>query len=425
MNRQLLISSFISLAIGISLGLMMQDDVTEVTGQTSGASPSGKSVSDKKDPLFYRNPMDPNITSPVPAKDHMGMDYIPVFAEEDASGPAGTVRVDPVTIQSMGVRTFTATHADISRQIKTAGRIGYDETTIYRLHPKTEGWIEELRVQTTGEKIEYDDILLSLYSPQLVATEQEYLLALENLEQLAPTAGKESRRSARRLVETARQRLDLLDVPAHQVEEIEKSREAIKELHIHAPGPGTVIKVGARRGQYVTPMTELYFIADLSRVWVYVDIFEDELPWVRVGDRSEMTLNGLPGRVFEGNLTYIYPYAERSTRTIKARLEFDNSEGLLKPDMLADILISTRAARHVLVVPSEAIIRSGLREVVFVQTAPGRFEPREVGSQFLIDSESKLREAAAKMVSRQQNPMKTDMDMEPGHQPGMEEHQHD
>ena len=238
-------------------------------------------------------------------------------------------------------------------------------------------------------------------------------------------------------MQTARQRLELLDVPTHQVREIEKSRKVIRELHIHAPGPGTVIKVGARRGQHVTPMTELYFLADLSRVWVYVDIFEDELPWIKVGDTARMTLNGLPGMVFEGNLTYIYPYAERSTRTIKARLEFANNDGLLKPDMLADVIIDAQPARHVLVVPEEAVIKTGLRGLVFVETAPGRFEPREVttgvsgngmtrilsgvklneqvvtSGQFLIDSESKLREAAAKMMAtrkKQSAPAMTNME---------------
>lgn len=434
MNKQTKLIIAASLLIGFIAGYAVVSIESE-TGPATVTAP----VQPEAEPLFYRNPMDPNITSPVPAKDHMGMDYIPVFAD-DTAGPAGTVIVDPVTVQSMGVRTTTATHADISRQVVTVGRIGYDETTIYRLHPKTEGWIEELRVQTTGEQIDQDEILLSLYSPQLVATEQEYLISLAALEQLPATASSESRLSAERLVDIARQRLELLDVPAHQITEIEKSRKAIRELHIHAPVAGTVIKVGARRGQHVTPMTELYFIADLSRVWVYVDIFEDELPWVKVGDTARMTLTGLPGVTFEGDLTYIYPYAERSTRTIKARLEFTNKEGLLKPDMLADIVIDVQAARHVLVVPEEAVMKTGRRALVFVETAPGRFEPREVttgvsgngmtrilagvklneqvvtSAQFLIDSESKLREAAAKMMNARQSRQAPAMTTMEGHQ---------
>ena len=179
--------------------------------------------------------------------------------------------------------------------------------------------------------------------------------------------------------------------------------------------------IGVREGQYVQPQTELYTIADLARVWVLVDIFEDELPWVRAGDQASMTVAGAPGTVFEGRLTYIYPYAERQTRTIKARLEFDNADLVLKPDMIANVTIQASPRENVVAIPSEAIVRSGLREQVFVVREPGRFEPREVeiglssdgwteirsglaegeqivaSAQFLIDSESSLREAAAKM----------------------------
>ena len=398
-------------AIGYYLG---QPEAVDISGGQAGVS----------EPLFFRNPMNPAITSPVPAQDEMGMDYIPVYVDADSSdGSQGTVRIDPVTIQAMGVRTAFATHRSISRDIRTGGRVAYDETGILRLHPKTEGWIEELRAQKTGQKIEFDEILLSLYSPKLVATQQEYLLALGNLEALPASAGPEVRRSTGNLVNTSLQRLELLDVPAHQLEEIRKERKVKKHLHIHSPAAGTVIRVGVRKGQYVTPGTELFFIADLSRVWVYVDIFENELPWVSEGDEAVMIVAGLPGTRFTGRISYIYPYAESETRTVKARLEFDNLNGLLKPDMFAEITILAQPQRHVLVVPSEAIVRSGTAERVFVMTSPGKFEPREVkagisgngytrildgvrlneqvvvSAQFLIDSESKLREAAAKMAA--------------------------
>lgn len=430
----------VSLVVGLMIGSYFNRNTSS---DPTVSAPSDQAAAE---PLFYRNPMDPNITSPVPAKDHMGMDYVPVYADADTNLPAGTVSIDPVTMQSMGVRTTAATHADISRRIHTLGRVSYDETAIIRLHPKTEGWIEELRIQTTGETIKTDEILLSLYSPQLVATQQEYLLALANREQLTASASNQTRISAKGLVDTARQRLELLDVPEHQIREITESGKAKKHLHIHSPGGGTVIKVGARVGQFVTPKTEIYFIADLTRLWVFVDIYEDDLPWISVGDDAVMTLRGLPGSIFTGNLTYIYPYAERQTRTIKARLEFDNTQGLLKPDMLADIEIKASPARHVLVVPSEAVIHSGTRNLVFVNAAPGKFEPREVmtgvsgdgltrilsglrlneqvvvSGQFLIDSESKLREAAAKMSDR--NLVETRRPAKPA-ATGMMEHNHD
>lgn len=379
-------------------------------------------VEAEPEPLFYRNPMNPEVTSPVPAQDHMGMDYIPVYADDDQDGPAGTVSIDPVTVQNIGVRTAIARRQTLAREIHTVGRVDYDEQRIARLHPKTQGWIEELRIGTTGAAIEDDEILLSIYAPQLVSSQQEYLLALRNFETLSTSPFEDVRSGAASLVETSLERLRLLDVPEHQLKMLTDTREATKLLHIHSPVKGIVINVGAREGQFVTPQSELYMIADLSRVWVFVDIFEEELPWVDVGDEVEMRVTGVPGTIFRGRLTYIYPYAESQTRTIKARLEFDNSELLLKPDMFADVTIQASPQENTIVVPSEAVVRSGLREQVFLVRAPGKFEPREVevglsgggqteirsgveagdqvvvSAQFLIDSESKLREAASKML---------------------------
>ena len=372
-------------------------------------------------PLYYRHPMDPEITSPVPAKGSMGMDYIAVYAGDDQDATAGTVSIDPVTVQNIGVRTALAEQRTLAREINTVGRVDYDEQRIARLHPKTQGWIEELRIGTTGASIDDDEILLSIYSPQLVSSQQEYLLALKNFETLSNSPFEDVRRGANDLVESSLDRLRLFDVPEHQIETLKEKREVMKLLHIHSPAKGIVINVGAREGQFVTPQSELYMIADLSTVWVFVDIFEEELPWVHVGDEAEMRVAGVPGTIFTGKLTYIYPYAESRTRTIKARLEFDNSALLLKPDMFADVTIQASPQENAVVVPSEAVIRSGLREQVFLVRAPGKFEPREVevglssgglteirsgleagdqvvvSAQFLIDSESKLREAAAKM----------------------------
>ena len=379
-------------------------------------------VEKPKEVLFYRNPMNPEITSPVPAKDHMGMDYVPVYADADSSGPAGTVTIDPVTVQNIGVRTAVAQVRTIARQINTLGRVDYDERRITRLHPKTQGWVEELRIGTTGEAIDDDEILLSIYSPQLVSSQQEYLLALKSFETLGDSPFEDVRRGAADLVDTSLERLRLLDVPEHQISDLRESGEVSRVLHIHSPAEGIVVNVGVRDGQFVTPQSELYMIADLSAVWVFVDIFEEELPWVSVGDEAEMRVTAVPGTILRGKLTYIYPYADSKTRTIKARLEFDNRDLLLKPDMFADVTIFASPRENVVVVPSEAIVRSGLREQVFIVREPGKFEPRQVeiglsgegvteirdgvlsgeevvvSSQFLIDSESKLRESAAKMM---------------------------
>jgi len=407
------------LAIGLALVAGLGAGYWFATSQS--VMPPAQEMQAERKPLYYRNPMNPEITSPVPAKDHMGMAYIPVYAEDDSTDPAGTVRIDPVTVQNIGVRTAIAESRTLAREIHTIGRVDYDEQRITRLHPKTQGWIENLRIGTTGEAIRRDEILLSIYSPQLVSSQQEYLLALKNLDALSASPFEDVRRGAADLADTSLERLRLLDVPEHQIKELMDTREVKKLLHIHSPAEGIVINVGAREGQYVTPQTELYMIADLSAIWVFVDIFEEELPWVRVGDEAEMQLAAVPGHTFKGKLTYIYPYAEVKTRSIKARLEFQNVDMKLKPNMFADVTIHASPLSDAVVVPSEAIIRSGLKEQVFIVREPGKFEPREVdiglssgsfteirrgvaagekvvvSSQFLIDSESKLREAAAKM----------------------------
>jgi Cu(I)/Ag(I) efflux system membrane fusion protein len=433
MSRQsiaVLMTGILALTIGAGGGYWL---ATESEMRAPAITPDGHLA---KKPLFYRNPMNPEITSPVPAKDEMGMDYIPVYAEDQQeTAPAGTVRIDPVTVQSIGIRTTEAERRTLSQTIHTVGRVDYDEQRLTRLHPKTEGWVEELYVQETGEQVEKDTILLSIYSPQLVSTQQEYLLALKNQETLQASPFEDVRQGSKELVKTALERLRLLDVPEHQIRELTETRKVKKLLHIHSPAKGILIHVGVREGQYVTPTTELYAIGDLSEVWVYVDIYEDELPWIRVGDEAEMRLTGLPGKVFTGELTYIYPYAESKTRTVKVRMEFDNPELLLKPDMFADVTVYAGRQVDAVAVPSEAVIRSGLREQVFVVREPGKFEPREVklgvssegwtqirkgvkpgeqvvvSAQFLLDSESKLREAAAKMREagpRQSGPTEKD-----------------
>ncbi|MGR9106050.1 MAG: efflux RND transporter periplasmic adaptor subunit [Gammaproteobacteria bacterium] len=415
MNKQALFVSLLMLAAGLGSGYWFANYRHEESRDLH--------LESKPKPLFYRSPMNPAATSEVPAKDPMGMDYVPVYAESDRKPePYGTVSIDPVTVQNIGVRTARAETASLSRMIRAVGRVDFDEERLIRLHPKTEGWIETLNIDKTGERVRKNDDLLSIYSPQLVASQQEYLIALNNVKALDKSPFADIRRGAEEMVKSSRERLTLLDVPEHQIRALERTRSILKSLHIHTPVDGTVMKIGVREGQYVTPATELYMIADLSTVWVYADIYEYELPWVRVGDAVEMRLAGIPGRIFRGHLDYVYPYAEANTRTIKVRLSFANPESLLKPEMFADLTIDAARRTDAVVIPSEAVVRSGAREQVFVVRGPGKFEPRPVrlgiasegrvqvldglkageevviSAQFLIDSESKLREATEKML---------------------------
>ena len=414
------------LATGLAGGYFLSSMMAKDQGGSrhSSASAGAGDEAGEREVLFYRNPMNPEVTSPVPAKDSMGMDYVPVYADRggSASDVVGTVRIDSTVVQNIGVRTAKAELGNLSRTIRAVGKIDFDEERMARVHPKVEGWIEKLFANKTGEYVKDSTILLSIYAPILVSTQQEYLLALDNLEALQVSNFPDIKHGAEELLRGAAERLRLLDVPAHQIRELRETRQIKKTIHIHSPIAGTVIDIGAREGQYVTPGSELYMISDLSKVWVYADIYEYEIPWVKVGDRVEMTLASVPGKTFEGRLRYIYPYAEAKTRSIKVRLEFDNPERSLRPDSFAEVSIHAEERAESVIIPAEAVVRSGVRNQVFVVRGAGKFEPREVvlglessgkvivlsgveagetvvtSAQFLIDSESKLREATSKML---------------------------
>ncbi len=472
MSKQVILVAVIALVIGGGSGYLLAPSGAPAGGADAGASTERKALfyrnpmnpaitsplpaqdemgmdyipvyadekPKKKEPIFYRNPMNPAITSPVPAQDEMGMDYIPVYANDGgADEPAGTVTIDPVVVQNIGVRTALAEQKSIARSINSLGKIDFDEENLARLHPKTTGWIEKLRIDETGTRVRKGSILLSIYSPDLVAAQREYLVALTNWEKVRQGATESIKRTTKSLLDSALERLQLFDVPAHQIEELQKTRKTNRYLHIHSPFAGTVMNIGAREGQYVSPKKELYLIANLKRIWVYVDVYEDDLPWVKMGDQVEMRVRAAPGRLFEGKVRFIYPYLEGKTRTVRVRLEFDNRDQVLKPGMFANVIIKSDAQPNAIVVPSESIVRSGVREQVFIQRAPGKYEPRDVilglsangftqiregveagervvtSAVFLIDSESKLREATAKMMeilNSNDDDMSMDMDMD-------------
>jgi len=388
------------------------------TGDKVGVIATAKDKGEKA-PLYWRAPMDPTYISDSPGKSPMGMDLVPVYGDEVDVAETGTVIIDPVTIQNLGVRTATVKKRELTKSIRTIGRIDYDEKRLYHLHAKVDGWIEKLYVDFTGEKVKKDDILLEIYSPKLVSAQEEYLLARKSQETIAGV-GRES------IAELSRRRLDLWDVPAHQIKEIEKTGTAMKTLHIHSPASGIVIEKPATEGMYVKPGMKLYTIADIARVWVYVDVYEYELPWIRLGQEAEMTLAAYPGKTFTGRIAFIYPYLEQKSRTNKVRLEFDNPRFDLKPNMYANVRLKSVVSKQTVAVPTEAVILSGERSIVLLSRGGGKFTPRSVtlgaeadgyyeiiegltggetvvtSAHFLIDSESRLKEAIAKMVEEKE-----------------------
>ena len=379
---------------------------------------------------YWTAPMDPNYVRNKPGKSPMGMDLVPVYEEEgEEKVPASVIRIDPVTVQNMGVRLARVKRKPLARSIRAYGTIAYDERRMKVVSAWVGGRIDKLYVDFTGVEVKKGDPLAELYSPALVSTQQELILALETRGKLWTLGNQEALKSASHLVEATKKRLLLWGITKDQIDEIERNREVRNHMTIHAPIGGTVIDKKVLEGQYVKEGERLYTIADLSTVWVLADVYEYELPWVRNGMPAEMGLSYIPGKRFKGKVLYVYPYMDEKTRTAKLRLEFKNLRYRLKPGMYANIYLNPRISGNSLVIPQEAVIDSGVRKLVFVSLGKGKFQPREVkigiegaenefqvlkglregeeiviSAQFMLDSESRLREAVQKMleVSMQQ-----------------------
>jgi len=364
--------------------------------------------------LYWRAPMNPNEIYDSPGKSAMGMDLVPVYEDEGGSG--SEIRIDPVIQQDMGIRTSPVRKGPLVHTILTYGHITEDETRTTEINPKTSGWVEKLYVDFTGKHVERGDPLFEFYSPDLVAAQEEYLVAKRNL-------GRPSGGRAEDLLESARRRLRYFDIAESEIRQIEETGKVQKSLLIRSPFSGFVIQKDVNEGDFVRAGTTVFRISDLSHVWAEAHIYEYELPWVSEGQEAKMTLTYLPGKVFQGKVTYVYPYLQQKTRDVVIRLEFENPDYELKPDMYADVRIESRAKQEGLIIPSEAVIRSGQRNIVFVVRGKGKFTPRDVilgrtlndgrvqvlvglsegeiivtSGQFLLDSESKLREAVQKMM---------------------------
>ncbi len=381
--------------------------------------------SGEREILFYRNPMDPTITSPVPRKDDMGMDYVPVYAEEAESVAAdgAVVTINPAVQQNMNVIIERVTRRDISHRIRTVGYLDYDQEKMVSVTTKYTGFIEKTYVNYIGQPVKKGEPLFEIYAPELVQTEQELLSALLYATGLA-AAPEDTRRRAEALLEAARQRLAYWDISDEQVQRLEETGEVFRTLQVTAPAGGLVMKrMPGLEGMAVRPGMELLHIADLSDLWLTVEIFENQLPWLDVGSTATITITYFPGEAFRGRVRYIEPEVSEKTRTIQLTLEVPNRGSRLRVGMYATVIFEPVAAKDAIAVPSQAVLRTGERNVVIVALGEGRFAPREVrlgpqgegfvqildglsdgdeivtSAQFLIDSESNLREAIQKMIA--------------------------
>lgn len=387
------------------------------TGSEASVVPAGE-----RKIKYWVAPMDPTYIRDEPGQSPMGMDLVPVYEDEAATG--SIISIDPVTSQNMGVRITTVTRKNISRTVRTVGLVGYNEPKQFSVNSKVDGWVERLYVNETGQFVKKGSALLEIYSPALVSAQEEFLLASNNSKSLSKSPFPSIADGATRLLESSRRRLKLWDVSDRQITRLEKRGEVTKTLTLYAPYDGIVNMKMVREGQYVKSGMELLMISDISKVWVYADIYEFEMPWVKVGQKAKIILPYVGSDPIESEVSYIYPFVEPKTRTIKARFDIDNPDFTLKPDMYVNVRLETDPVENALTVPVEAVLHSGERQTVFVALGDGKFEPRLVktglqneagdieivqgllegehvviSAQFMLDSESKLREAIQKMLN--------------------------
>ncbi len=360
--------------------------------------------------LYYRNPMGLPDTSPVPKQDSMGMDYIPVY-EGEAPDDSGAVAVSPVRMQTLGVKTGRVERQVLDAAVRAVGRVEVNERSIHDVAPRFEGWIERLHVDATGDPVRRGQALFSVYSPELVSARKELRIA-EALAEQAADGDPAAREGARRLAEAARERLRNWDVPG-------ATRGRDERITFTAPASGIVLDKKAVAGMRFMPGEAIYRIADLSKVWVIADVYEQDLDRVAIGQRAEVTIDAFPQRRFEARLTYLYPTLNTPTRTTPVRLELDNPDGLLRPGMFAHVDVASGGNEPRLVLPESAVIDSGERQVVLLALGEGRFKPQPVSlgrrganlvevlegvgegdevvisANFLIDAESNLKAALA------------------------------
>jgi RND family efflux transporter MFP subunit len=391
---------------------------------------------------YWVSPMDPGYIRDKPGKAPCGMDLVPVYEEVGEETP-GTIKISPATIQSMGVRTAKVEVRPLSRLTLTSGMVSFDERNLAILNTKVDGWVDRLYVNATGDPVRKGQTLLSIYSPELVSAQEEYLLAVRNLKAMQHSPVQEMAEGAKRLAAAARQRLAYFDIGAGQIAALERTGQVRKHLRLYSPATGIVTKRMVTQGMYVKAGMPLLEVADLSTIWVDADIYQYELPWIKVGQPVDMTLAYLPGETFRGRIDYIYPYLKEATRTARVRLRFPNPRLKLKPEMFAQVKIESPVSHQAVVVPSDAVFNTGLKQHVFIALGQGRFEPREVklgvlgndglyevlsglkggedvvtSAQFMLDSESRFREAVQMMMPGMEMGGKKEGEKQPA-KPGM------
>src|SRR6056297_1063827 len=386
----------LTLGAGLGAGVFLERD--RASALRDAASDAGPEI------LYWVAPMDPNFRKDGPGKSPMGMDLVPVYDGDAPSGDPAEVRLSPAEINAIGVRTATARIEDISRRIDTVGFVTFDEHATSHIHTRVDGWIDRLAVRALGDRVAKGALLFDLYAPEIIIASSELMRA--------------TRREDADEISIARTKLRNFGVSPRQIDEMALADAPAERIRYYAPQDGVVIALDAADGMFLRPETRAMSLADLSSVWVMVDVFERDMGRLTPDMKAEARFDHLPGQVFTGTVEYIFPQLDPETRTLRARLRFDNTDGLFKPNMFARVSLLPAQARPALTVPSEAVIRTGRAERVVLRTAQGTFLPRLVttglrgafgdttrteilqglapgdvvvaSAQFLIDSESAL-----------------------------------
>ena len=385
---------FVALVVGLAIGW-------GVTHQyLSSASTPTSADNEEQKPLYWVAPMDSNYRRDKPGKSPMGMELIPVFQEQndDEQEGLGTIRINPDVVNNLGVTTAKVERALLKQEILTVGYVKYDENQLIHIHPRVSGWVETLYVKATGDPVYEGSPLYALYSPDLVGAQDELLLAMNG--------------NSARLIKAAESRLLALHISQEFIDQLKKSRSIKQSITFYSPQDGFVDNLSIREGFYVQPGTTLFSIGSLSQVWVEAEVFERQASLVKEGAPVSMTLDYLPGKIWRGKINYIYPTLDSKTRTVRLRIEFDNPDRDLLPNMFAQVSILTQGGAPTLLIPKEALIRTGIQDRVVLSIGEGRFKSVavKVGSenqhkveilegleegdevvssaQFLLDSES-------------------------------------
>jgi len=381
---------------------------TSVEVQAAMTAPAERKI------LYYRNPMGLPDTSLVPKQDSMGMDYTPVYADEEVSN--NQVKISADKVQKLGVKTEQVLSRKMVNTVRAVGQFQFNEQRLSTVTTKFEGYIEKLHVNSTGQPVKRGQPLMEVYSPELVSAQEEYLIAWNGRQSLS-NGTSESLVGVGQLADSALKRLRNWDISDAQLQRLKKDGKATRTLTMYSPANGVVLEKTAVQGMRFMPGEPLFKIADLSTVWLLADVFEQDIALVHVGQTVNITVNAYPGKELKGKIDYIYPTVTSETRTAKVRIVLANPDGILKPDMYASMQLMSGHGASLLAVPDSAVIDSGTRQVVLVQLTEGLYEPREVKlgmrsdgyvevaeglsegenvvvrANFLIDAESNLKAA--------------------------------